>query len=229
MAGATIKVPGIGKVPKRYAALGAAGLVGLLGWSWFRGAAGTGGAATSLDPSTGAGPEGAATGAAGGPSFTGGAGESVDTTAADGPPVDNATWTTRAVEYLTSVGVEPGYAAATLGKYLNKSPLTPAEASIVMTARAGVGVPPVGTWPIIPSSTITAPTPKPNTPTPTPTTPKPKPAPNTVKVRAGDTLGKVAKRAGVSLSRLRQLNPNLFDRKHRGGNLIRPGETVRTS
>lgn len=51
--------------------------------------------------------------------------------------------------------------------------------------------------------------------------------PTTAKVKKGDTLTAIARRAGISPDRLRKLNPGLFNRAHKGGNLIHPGETVR--
>lgn len=51
-------------------------------------------------------------------------------------------------------------------------------------------------------------------------------SPEVVFVRAGDTLTAIAERAKVSLAQLKRLNPGLFDRRHRDGNLIRPGERV---
>jgi hypothetical protein len=46
-------------------------------------------------------------------------------------------------------------------------------------------------------------------------------------VRPGDTLSAIAHAHGVSLDRLRELNPGLFDAAHHQGNLIKPGEVVR--
>jgi hypothetical protein len=47
-----------------------------------------------------------------------------------------------------------------------------------------------------------------------------------VTVQANDTLGKIAARAHVSMGRIHQLNPGLFDARHKQGNLIFPGEKV---
>lgn len=43
----------------------------------------------------------------------------------------------------------------------------------------------------------------------------------------GDTLGRIATDHGLTLARVRKLNPNLFDARHRNGNRIFPGELVR--
>lgn len=61
--------------------------------------------------------------------------------------------------------------------------------------------------------------------------PAPKPKPPTASrvhvVKAGDTLHRIAEKRGTTLAQLRRLNPGLFDRRHQGGDLIHPGETVR--
>ena len=51
--------------------------------------------------------------------------------------------------------------------------------------------------------------------------------PRQVVIRAGDTLGRIASAHGLTLARLRALNPGLFDAAHRGGDLVRVGEVVR--
>lgn len=45
-------------------------------------------------------------------------------------------------------------------------------------------------------------------------------------IKSGDTLSRIASQYGVSLIQLKAWNPNLFDAKHRYGNLIRAGELV---
>jgi lysozyme-like protein/LysM domain-containing protein len=46
-------------------------------------------------------------------------------------------------------------------------------------------------------------------------------------IRSGDTLSGIASSHGITLGKLRALNPGLFDAAHRNGNMIRPGEVVR--
>ena len=46
-------------------------------------------------------------------------------------------------------------------------------------------------------------------------------------VKQGDTLSRIARRMGVTLPELLAANPALADEKHRGGNLIHPGEVVK--
>lgn len=58
--------------------------------------------------------------------------------------------------------------------------------------------------------------------------PKPKPKPPKVHtVRRGETLSGIAADHRTNLAVLRRLNPDLFDRAHRGGDLIQPGEKVK--
>jgi LysM repeat protein len=52
-------------------------------------------------------------------------------------------------------------------------------------------------------------------------------APHHVVIGAGDTLGRIASAHGLSLARLRVLNPGLFDAAHHHGDVIHPGEVVR--
>lgn len=96
-----------------------------------------------------------------------------------------------------------------------------------------------GIFPILPPI-ITPTTPPIGTPTPLPPPPPPvAPTPHVdpppvTRVAAkvytivrGDTLNAIARRFNTTLSTLRRLNPNLFDSRHRGGDLIFPGEQVR--
>ncbi len=68
--------------------------------------------------------------------------------------------------------------------------------------------------------------------------PRPKPKPPKKKqppakkgrfytIRKGDTLGEIADEKNISMRRLKALNPKLFDKDSRYGNLILPGQKVR--
>jgi LysM repeat protein len=46
-------------------------------------------------------------------------------------------------------------------------------------------------------------------------------------VKSGETLSGIAHLLGVTLARLRSLNPSLFDAAHHHGDLVHPGEVVR--
>jgi len=45
-------------------------------------------------------------------------------------------------------------------------------------------------------------------------------------VQSGDTLSGIASSHGLTLDRVRALNPGLFDAAHHNGSLIHPGEVV---
>lgn len=104
----------------------------------------------------------------------------------------------------------------------------------------------------IDSGTVTPGTPA--KPTPTPASPKPKPTPlpwkvpkpvtpkpatktplpatihKTVTIKRGDTLSGIAKKAGISMARLKALNPNFWtNKKYDNGNKIWAGGKVKVS
>lgn len=86
------------------------------------------------------------------------------------------------------------------------------------TPQQHVDNPPVTTPPTKPVPTNTG-----------PAKPAAKPAARSYTIRSGDTLSAIARRNRTSLAGLKKLNPGLFDSRHRGGNLIKPGERVRLS
>lgn len=86
------------------------------------------------------------------------------------------------------------------------------------TPQQHVDTPPATTPPTKPVPTNTG-----------PAKPAAKPASRSYTIRSGDTLTAIAKRNRTTLSGLKKLNPGLFDSRHRGGNLIKPGERVRLS
>lgn len=67
----------------------------------------------------------------------------------------NAAWAQAATAGLADVGYNETDVATALGAYLTQSPLTAAEASLVNTAIAEYGAPPVGTLQVILASTTT--------------------------------------------------------------------------
>jgi LysM repeat protein len=58
---------------------------------------------------------------------------------------------------------------------------------------------------------------------------KPTPRPKPYTIKRGDTLSAIARRYDTTLSALKKANPVLFNRAHKGGNLIRPGEKVKVT
>lgn len=85
-----------------------------------------------------------------------------------------------------------------------------------------------------PPTPVPVPTPPVPTPAPTPKQPAPKPKPptaapaKTVTVRHGDTLSGIAKRYGISMAKLRALNPVYWSNpKYQHGNRIYAGDKVK--
>ena len=89
--------------------------------------------------------------------------------------------------------------------------------------------------------TPTTPTPLPASPKPTPLPAKPKPLPKPlpkpsqpstakkyVTIKRGDTLSAIAKKAGISMTTLKKLNPVFWtNKKYKSGNMIWSGGKVR--
>lgn len=136
---AEVKVPGIGNVKKTYVYAGAALVVGIVGWAWWsRSQGGDGGSVTyEPDPSTGS--------ATGVDAYGNPAPNPPDPYAEpEGPPRNNQEWTARVLIALQEQGIEPGFASATIGRYLDRRPLTSDEADVVRQAWALMGKPPEG-------------------------------------------------------------------------------------
>ena len=71
---------------------------------------------------------------------------------------DNAQWAQAVEQGLTGLGYDPIAVGAAIGKYLAKLPLTTAQTTIVQTADAEYGPPPVGSFAIITApGTVAAP------------------------------------------------------------------------
>lgn len=93
---------------------------------------------------------------------------------------------------------------------------------------------------VVTPGTPTPPAPTPPAPKPTPTPSKPKPTPKPlpkpppaaakkyVTIKRGDTLSGIAKKAGISMSSLKKLNPTFWTNpKYKQGNMIWSGGKVR--
>lgn len=166
---AQVTVPGIGPV-RRDVLYGIGGVAALaVGYAWWRSRADadvplTGEEAVGYGDDYSATAVGDLSGAQ-----TTGVGGGATTVASDVPlpPRDNAEWTQRATSMLGDIGYEPAAVAAAIGNYLARKPLSAAQADIINTARAMVGPPPLGEFPV----TLT-----PATPT-TPAKPAPAKAP----------------------------------------------------
>jgi hypothetical protein len=171
MAEASVKVPGLGQTPRKYVWAGAAAVAGVAGYAWLR--AGSSGGGAVVEP--GVDSAGLSGDLAGGDSYSNPApGGAVPDPTAGAAPRTNSEWTQRVTDDLVNVGYDITMIAATLGKYLDRKPLSTAEADIVRTAWAYEGRPPEGTFSIVPATTPTTGTP---TTLPAPKVPAPfKPA-----------------------------------------------------
>ena len=68
---------------------------------------------------------------------------------------DNAQWAQFATDRLNQLGYDPISVGDALGKFLDRKPLTPAEANIARAAIAQAGEPPIGRpWPVLTESPV---------------------------------------------------------------------------
>lgn len=144
MAAADTKVPGIGKIPKKWLWVGLGSAAVFVGWRYWQ-ARGAGSTTPAVTADLGAPLEASGVvGSGGGPGNTQYAGTVTDNTS-PGTIRTNAEWTAAAVDKLTNTG---GWAAsavyASLGDFLGRRPLTDGEQQIVRAAIAAVGQPPEG-------------------------------------------------------------------------------------
>ena len=152
MAGAAVKLPGIGEVPRTYVYVGGAVVAGAVGFAYLRRASDPGPEVAAADPSATEGDYAAGVDAydnpAPGGSTVQGAPSEVDPDTL--PPTSNAAWTTRAVDRLSNVGYDPRAVAAALGRFLGRQPQADATGvEIVRTALAMVGPPPNGEYSVL--------------------------------------------------------------------------------
>jgi hypothetical protein len=156
------KLPGIGKVKPIYLVGGLGLVIGIVGYAWWKNGQASAGDTTGATDATAADP-GASDYIPPYSAFN----TSGGTDLSQLPPLDNPAWSQRVQDLLSTIGFDPNFIANTIGKYLGRQQLTTAESDLVRTAISMVGLPPVGQFALIPTST---PTP---TPTPVPVTPKP--------------------------------------------------------
>lgn len=91
----------------------------------------------------------------GGSDISGTSNGETDTTVDGTEPTTNAAWTQEAEMYLEESGYDAQSVSEALGKYITSQPLTSAEQSIVSSAIAVAGYPPVGNISIIPGGDAT--------------------------------------------------------------------------
>lgn len=135
---ADVTLPKIGKVKKIYV-WGGVGLAGAyVAWKWY-GASGDSG---ETEYSTDYVSEPLATGGSG--AYVGGRDDDDDDDDDDSVISTNSQWTQRAVDLLAAAGYDASSVYAALGDFLNSSPLTTEEQTIVRASLAAAGSPPVG-------------------------------------------------------------------------------------
>lgn len=164
----TVKIPGVGTVPTKYAVAGGLAIAAIAGVAWWRysvnrAAAEEAAAAGTVTDFTGAvGDETVypaySTDYAPDESYDGGAypypsyttpSYGLTTTVQTADPTTNSEWTRRSIEHLELVGIESSAASLAVSRYLLKECLTATQADIVRQAVAGVGTPPQGTFSIV--------------------------------------------------------------------------------
>lgn len=151
-----VKLPGAGKIQKKWLILPAGGALGYVAWRWYQAnqaasdaPAGSDGMYTNPDlTDMGLSTSGGAT------NVTGNTGST--TTDGTSPNVidDNAEWTQKAVELLGNAGYDSAVVYAALGEFLARRSLDKSEASIARAALAAAGQPPVnGPFSVLESAT----------------------------------------------------------------------------
>lgn len=156
----TIRLPAIGEVKTQYVWAGAALIVGIAGYAWWR--AGQNGAAPAEDELFAG--EGIDDGTQW--PYRPGGSSTVDAEPqdpADLPPGTNDEWARRATDRLVDAGWDPQLVATVLGKYLGRQKLTTSEADLVRAAFALVGQPPNDPPPIVLVPVPPSPQPAPQT------------------------------------------------------------------
>ena len=165
---ATVNVPGVGQVQRRYIFIGGAVVAVIVGGAWIIHLRRKGSGEITYDPATGS-----VTGSGGyqnpvpnGPDSS----VPVETV----PVIDtNAEWGTAAVEALTSAGWDRQFAAIAIGKYLSSTPVTKDEELAVRAAWGMLGRPPVDVQIILQTTGSTPGSGPPAPPPPPPPAPKP--------------------------------------------------------
>jgi hypothetical protein len=180
---ATISIPAIGPVRKEIVYAAGAGIVGVVGYAWFKAGAGGGGGKEAIQQVVPASeilpvtdyqnPQGYGNSSG---VFPG----NVDPNAI----TSNSEWTQQAIEYLVSIGYNATFVSTTLGKFLGRQPLNAIEKDLVRTALAAMGPPPEGgPYPVGVDAPPTATLPAPAT-----TAPPPRPSGLKILLRMGDWI-----------------------------------------
>lgn len=156
MSDATVDVPKVGPVQKKYLIVGGIGIAGYVLWRYWQASQASTDAA-AVEPES-AGTIGADIGSGGGGYYdpNGGDGIGSSTTVGEGVISTDQQWYAVALLALEDAGYDTGAGALALGKYLRSEPLTAKEQDMVKVALAAAGPPPSGARAIV---TDTSPTP----------------------------------------------------------------------
>lgn len=183
----TVKIPGVGSVPRSYAVIGGLVVVGIAGvaWVWHlrnRGAEDEAAVdETTVDYTQGGDYVYGDNLAYADYAYDGGAypypsyttpSYGVPQTVQNPDPITNPEWTARAIEHLEMVGVESQAASLAVSRYLLKECLTATQADIVRQAIGRLGPPPQGSFSIIVCPSTPPPPQQPSGGSPTTTAPK---------------------------------------------------------
>ena len=134
----TVKVPGLGNVKTVYVVGGVAVVIGVVGYAYFARSA------SANEDYVGASEDDYGVSDYDSPLGNSGGNSTIDV---DNDPdliTNNAQWTVKAIDYLTTAGFDPLMSSVALGKYLGRLALNKTEVDAVLAARAAIGEPPVG-------------------------------------------------------------------------------------
>jgi hypothetical protein len=144
---ATVKIPGIGPVEKKWVYVGGALVAGIVGYAyWNKSRVDVTESDTEVaDYTTGT-----------DYAMDSGVDEYVNPGGSQAPieedyvtaPTTNAEWSQKAISILVDTGHDPISASLAVGKYMARQDLTSTQANMIRAASAQLGPPPVGSFPI---------------------------------------------------------------------------------
>lgn len=141
----TVKIPGLGPMKKTYVYAGVALVIGIVGYAYWTRSKGDD--VVYLDPAELPYGEQLDPDASTTPGLEYNNDDDDDPTF--GAPRSNIEWSDRAVTRLEWLGYDGQLVATTIGKYLARQGLTPAEQEMIRTIHGLIGRPPEGDYPII--------------------------------------------------------------------------------
>jgi nucleoid-associated protein YgaU len=197
-------LPGVGNVPKEWAYVGGAVLVGILVWWYKRRLTAASDSTTVTDPLTGLQqtPADANAGIGYSNPFPGNVGSSTVDLTGSGPLPP---WGQRATDALKTVGYDELFAANTIGAYLARQAISNEQANAVRTAWALIGHPDPDVTIVLTTGGST-----PGGPT-VPGPSNPGPATHAYTVVHGDTLESIAGRFHTTVAKLYAANETVIE------------------